>query len=146
MCLTPVYIACRRLLMSDWLRIGGHFEVIFSKRILRARSCPRSVTLFAGVVHAGKVTMRRFPLHDASCKFHIGGGRILLALLLTSVLFRQSDVRADSLPVFVSASVTGVNLKVIFSEVVTCPVGCFGFTLRVPGTSTTYPILNFVLY
>jgi len=87
--------------------------------------------------------MRRSPLHDASCKIHIGAGRILLALLLTSVLFRQSDVRADSLPVFVSASVTGFTLKVTFSGVVTCPLGCAGFTLRVAGTSNTVPIIGF---
>src|SRR5262245_62801120 len=86
--------------------------------------------------------MRRSPLHDASCKFQIGGGRILLALLLTSVLFRQSDVRADSLPVFVSASVIGVSLTVTFSDVVTCPLGCRGFTLRVPGTSDTFPVIG----
>src|SRR5262249_6213771 len=83
------------------------------------------------------------PLHDASSKFHIGGGRILLALLLTGVLFRQSDVRADSLSTFVSATITGVTLTVTFSGTVTCPAGggCgLGFTLRDAGTTKSYPI------
>src|SRR5262245_51483800 len=70
------------------------------------------------------------------------GRKIFLVLLLGSGLFTQFGLRADSLPVFVSASVTGVTLTVTLSGGITCPLGCSGFTLRVPNTSTTFPIIS----